>query len=92
MTELERRVAKLEAAQGSGDGTADWIEREWTAEEQQLLREVWTGLHPPEQNEAMLVKGYRGPGGELSKEDRALLAEARESLRDPAPSPRTRDP
>jgi len=51
MTHLERRLARLETAQGNADVMA---EHELSDEGKALLREVLTGLHPPDLIEEMV--------------------------------------
>jgi hypothetical protein len=46
MTDLKRRIAKLEAVQGSVDTTL--VEHELSDEMKQLLREALEGLHSRE--------------------------------------------
>jgi hypothetical protein len=55
---LERRIARLEIAQGNADVM---VEHELRDEGRQLLREVLTGLYPRDRIEEMVSTKMLGP-------------------------------
>ena len=82
MTHLERRLARLEAAQGNA---TDLVECELSEEGKALLRETWAGLHSPEEIERIVSRKVVGPRGELSPAAREQLEEVIAALGAPLP-------
>ena len=82
MTLLERRLARLEAAQGN---TNDLVECELSEEEKELLRETWAGLHSPEEIERMVSRKELRPRRELSPAAREQLADTLDALQSREP-------
>jgi hypothetical protein len=82
MTHLERRLARLEATHGNADVL---VECALSDEGKQLLREVLTGLHSPEEIERIVSTKVLGPRGELSPAAREQLEEVIAALGAPLP-------
>jgi hypothetical protein len=81
MTHLERRLARLEAAQGNADGL---IEHELSDEAKVLLRETWAGLYSSEEIERIVSRKVLGPQS-LSPAAREQLEEVIAALEAPLP-------
>lgn len=74
---LERRIARLEIAQGNADVM---VEHELGDEGRQLLREVLTGLYPPDRIEEMVSTKMLSPRT-LSPAGKQHLADILDALR-----------
>ena len=72
MIHLERRVARLEAAQSSADGL---IELKLGDEEKELLRSTLAGLYPSEEIERIASAKRLSPRRKLSPDAREQLGE-----------------
>jgi hypothetical protein len=77
-TDLERRIARLEASQGNADVM---VESELSNEAKVLLREVLTGLYPPDLIEQIVSAKVLSPPLALSPEAKRQLADTLDALR-----------
>jgi hypothetical protein len=82
MTPLERRLARLEAAQGNDDGLT---ECELSEEGKELLRCTLAGLYSPEEIERIVSANVLTPRREFSPAAREQLEEVIAALGAPLP-------